>query len=250
MAHRDPTSVIFDWDSDLFRTAPSTSVITRWHVHVLDTATSTTTWSHMFLCSRAGAGLHSRKEKSRLAPASARLRRTSPACKASTAPPTSARDDAKRGNLADYVTLKKTQQMPSERHPLQPNVFQRPRRRWEDSAPTFVTWISQRLNATSRITPSDVNLELAQLIPSSLHRDSARAFVRRVRLFAMGSDAWWPAWAARWPDHDEDTDDTMAKPAWPSDLCQSASEGTSLPTTSTALPVQQFVQWQYRDGAL
>ena len=63
------------------------------------------------------------------------------------------------------------------------------------------SWISQRLNTTSLRTRRDTNLELAQRISSSLHRDSAREISRRVRLAAsrdasqlLGADDWWPAW--------------------------------------------------------
>ena len=50
--------------------------------------------------------------------------------------------------------------------------------RGRNSARNWVTWISQRPSATST---SDINLELAQRISSSLHRDSAHAILLRVR---------------------------------------------------------------------
>ena len=51
-------------------------------------------------------------------------------------------------------------------------------------ARNVVTWISHRLRTTSLRTPSDRNLELAQRISAALHRDSARAILRRSRLAA------------------------------------------------------------------
>ena len=72
-------------------------------------------------------------------------------------------------NLADHETLK----MPRERHPLQPNNLGG----WEDSARTLATWSSLRLRSTSRHTPT-------QRIALSLHRDSARVMLRRVRVVA------------------------------------------------------------------
>ena len=48
----------------------------------------------------------------------------------------------------------------------------------------LVTWISGRLSTTPHHAPRDINLELAQRISSSLHRDSARAILRRVHLIA------------------------------------------------------------------
>ena len=77
---------------------------------------------------------------------------------------------------------------------------------WGDSARNFVTWISQRPSTTSFCAPSDINLELAQRISSSLHSDSARAILRRVRLASRDAnttllpDDWWPAWED--PDSD------------------------------------------------
>ena len=69
------------------------------------------------------------------------------------------------------------------------------------SAPNSVTWISERLSTTSHRTLCHNDLSLAQRISSSLHRDSARAMLRRVRLTAwrdastiLGPDDWWPAW--------------------------------------------------------
>ena len=48
---------------------------------------------------------------------------------------------------------------------------------------THATWSpSHQLSTTSLRTPSDTALELAQRISSSLHRDSARAVLRHVRL--------------------------------------------------------------------
>ena len=71
----------------------------------------------------------------------------------------------------------------------------------------------------------DIKLDLTQRIFSSLHRDAARAVLRRFRLTNLGdgpplleTDDWddpeaedWTDW---WPDQDaEDTDDTQTTPA-------------------------------------
>ena len=85
-----------------------------------------------------------------------------------------------------------SQQMPSERHPFHPSGFRRPRRRvgWFRT-----TWLSQRVSTSSHRTPSEMSLGLA------LHRDSAHAILRCVRVAAtrdalssQGSDDWWLAW--------------------------------------------------------
>ena len=60
-------------------------------------------------------------------------------------------------------------------------------RGWADSART-----------TSHRSPSDINLELAQRISSSLHRDSPRAILRGVRLtatpYSPATDDRYPVW--------------------------------------------------------
>ena len=72
----------------------------------------------------------------------------------------------------------------------------------------MVTWISQRPSSTPPCTSSDINFDLAQPISSSLHRDSVRANLRRVRLAAsrdgrlVASEA--DGWAEPWPDHEEE----------------------------------------------
>ena len=60
-----------------------------------------------------------------------------------------------------------------------PVVFDGHTRSWGDSAHVLVTW-----DLPTHRTPIDINLELAQRISSSLHRDSARAILWRVQLVA------------------------------------------------------------------
>ena len=70
---------------------------------------------------------------------------------------------------------------------------------WGDSARTVVTWTFQRHSSTSHRTSNDINLDLAKHISSSLHRDSTRATLRRVRLVSSRDSPpsqtgdWWPA---------------------------------------------------------
>ena len=96
--------------------------------------------------------------------------------------------------------------------------------RFSDSARKLVTWISHWLSTTSLRTPSDIKLELAQRISPSLHRDSARAMLRRVRLVAsrdaqmpLGPDDWWPAWDD--PDSDAWSSECDSLPEMSDDEC-------------------------------
>ena len=98
--------------------------------------------------------------------------------------------DTSTQNLAEYATLKRTFQDAANR--CRQGLGREERRCWEDSARNLVT--SQRLSTTSHRTPSDINLELAQRVSSSLHR----AIPRRVRMTAsrdssttLGPDDWW-----------------------------------------------------------
>ena len=115
-------------------------------------------------------------------------------------------------NLAEHENPKRTFRYTANRcHrnglPFTPVVFDGHARGWRDSARNLATWISERLSTTSFPTPSDSTLGLAQRISSSLHRDSARVFLRRVRMTALrdaltplGPDDWWPAWDDGDPD--------------------------------------------------
>ena len=79
--------------------------------------------------------------------------------------------------LAEYETLKRTFHIAGNRC------------HQSDSARNLVTWISQRLSTTSLRTASDINLELAQRISVSLHRDFARAVLLPADSLAEVSDA-------------------------------------------------------------
>ena len=90
---------------------------------------------------------------------------------------------------------------------LTPVVFDGHARGWEDSARYLATWISHRLSTNSLRTPTDINLELAQRISSSLHREFVCAILGRVRLVLsrdaptpLGLDDWCPAWDDPDPD--------------------------------------------------
>ena len=74
-------------------------------------------------------------------------------------------NDAEPGSVRDYQANvpRQSQQLPSERHPLHTSGFRR---------------TCQRVGGT----PSDMNLELAQRISSSLDRDSSRAILRETLL--------------------------------------------------------------------
>ena len=104
------------------------------------------------------------------------------------------------------------QPMPTERLPLHPGGL------W---------WTSSRLGRLcwspgSPDSPSDINLELAQRISSSLHRDSARAILRRLRLVPsrydptpIGPDDWrdepdTDAWSTDFDSLTEVSDDESA----------------------------------------
>ena len=66
----------------------------------------------------------------------------------------------------------------------------------------------QGLSTTSHRTPSDINLELGQRISSSLHCDSARAHLRRVRLTASRDASTTPD--DPWPAMDDPGSDTWS----------------------------------------
>ena len=78
------------------------------------------------------------------------------------------------------------------------------------------------LVTSSSTPPSEINLDLAQRISSSLHRDSALAILRRVRLVAsrvdptlLGPDDWWDdaitdAWSTDFDSLTEVSDDVSA----------------------------------------
>ena len=86
-------------------------------------------------------------------------------------------------NLTEFETLKRSFHDSANRcHQnglrFTPVVFDGHAGGWVDSARNLVTWIFERLSTPSHRTPSDINLELAQRISSSLHRDSVRATLR------------------------------------------------------------------------
>ena len=128
-----------------------------------------------------------------------------------------------------------------------------------DSARNLITWIFQQLKTTSLRSPSDINLELARRISSSLHRDSARAILRRVRLGAardasllFGSDDWWPAWddpnprhEGRRTSHGDDDDVTSHVTRWDPPIVPSISSPfhscTASPRFLLGSPVQVAV---------
>ena len=83
-----------------------------------------------------------------------------------------------------------------------------------------VCWSPGSLNASAphHPTPNDSNLELAQCVSSSLHRDSARAI-----LGCHKANDWWPAW-----------DDPDSEP-WDEPLPDPEMSDTETKTTTTGL---------------
>ena len=164
-------------------------------------------------------------------------------------------------NLTDYETLKRTFHNTATRcHDsgirVTTVVFDGHAGGKSDSARTQVTCISHR-------TPSDINLlDLAQRCSSSLHGDSARAILRRVRRVASrdsptspDTDQWWQAWdcqeANDWaepcPDqHGEDRrhhDDALSCPVTPATVL--LGRGTDLPTICAQSTHALFRSQQY-----
>ena len=123
----------------------------------------------------------------------------------------------------------------TETIPLHPSVLRRTRRSLgrlnTQPAHLDIPPTQQHLSLSlSLCTPSDIDFELAQRISSSLHRDSAGAILRCVRLVAsrdvpppLGPHDGWPAW------DDPDLD------AWSTDLGSPAEmiEDESVTTTTT-----------------